>query len=415
MRTLFKTDVVANRLIFAGLCALGMLALQGCQTMEMPKPKYPVYMQDKPVEAPDTPAPVAQAQLPAPVQETAPAVSPPSSTGGITTTELEPPPPPPPPPAAVAQTPVPAPAPVQRPATPAPAVSPANPRAVYAYTLQAHDTLYGVSRRFGIPVKELYDLNGLSAASTFHVGQRILLPGTASDKGAEAHANGATMTKLPSAIIADATPAPRPVAAAPKPVTATPKPAPVQASAPAKPVVTPPAQTTLADSTPAKPTVTPPVQKPAATPQPVTPPVAGFPANAQLAQMGKGLFVWPVKGRILVPFGQLAPNVRNDGINIQASTGTQVVAASDGIVVYEGDQVKELGNTVYIKHPNGWYTGYSHLQTMNVKNNERVTRGQVIGTVGATGVIDQPQLHFEIRYTPSSDIARPIDPHLVLP
>ncbi|HEX7801075.1 MAG TPA: peptidoglycan DD-metalloendopeptidase family protein, partial [Asticcacaulis sp.] len=47
--------------------------------------------------------------------------------------------------------------------------------------------------------------------------------------------------------------------------------------------------------------------------------------------------------------------------------------------------------------------------------NERVTKGEVIGTVGQTGVIDKPQLHFEVRYTPSTDIARPIDPTLVLP
>jgi murein DD-endopeptidase MepM/ murein hydrolase activator NlpD len=131
--------------------------------------------------------------------------------------------------------------------------------------------------------------------------------------------------------------------------------------------------------------------------------------------MGKGKFVWPVKGHVLVPFGQLAPNIRNDGLNIAASAGTEVKAASEGTVVYEGDQVKELGNTIYIKHDNGWYTGYSHLQSMKVKNNEHVSKGQVIGTVGQTGTIDKPQLHFEIRYTPSTDIARPIDPTLVLP
>ncbi len=146
-----------------------------------------------------------------------------------------------------------------------------------------------------------------------------------------------------------------------------------------------------------------------------TPQVAGFPTNAQIAQMGKGLFIWPVKGKVLVPFGQLAPNVRNDGINIASAADTDIKAAADGVVVYEGDQVKALGNTVYIKHDNGWYTGYSHMASMTVKNNERVKKGQIIGTVGQTGVIDQPQLHFEVRYTPSTDIARPVDPRLILP
>ncbi|MGZ6042596.1 MAG: murein hydrolase activator EnvC family protein, partial [Asticcacaulis sp.] len=156
-----------------------------------------------------------------------------------------------------------------------------------------------------------------------------------------------------------------------------------------------------------------PAPRPVVTPTPQ--PANGFPSNAQLSQMGKGLFNWPLRGKILVPFGQLAPNVRNDGINIAAETGADVKAAADGVVVYEGNQVKELGNTVYIKHANGWYTGYSHLAAMNVQNNQHVARGQVIGTAGQTGAVDRPQLHFEIRYTPSTDIAKPIDPTLVLP
>ncbi len=193
-----------------------------------------------------------------------------------------------------------------------------------------------------------------------------------------------------------------------------------------KPQVAPPTKTTTTTTTtvaaaqPSKPVVSPPSAKndddqPAPS-KPVAPPANGaFPSNTQLSQMGRGMFVWPVKGKIIVPFGQLAPNVRNDGINISAGAGTNVLAAADGVVVYEGDQVKELGNTIYVKHAGGWYTGYSHLSNMSVKNNEKVTKGEVIGSVGQTGVIDRPQLHFEIRYTPSTDIAKPVDPNLVLP
>src|SRR6185437_16347741 len=71
-------------------------------------------------------------------------------------------------------------------------------------------------------------------------------------------------------------------------------------------------------------------------------PASGFPANEKLSEMGRGIFGWPLRGKILVPFGQLAPNVRNDGINIAAETGADVKAAADGVVVYEGNQVKEL-------------------------------------------------------------------------
>jgi len=369
----------AARLPLAGLACAVALALQGCAG-GMPQPKYPVYMQDRPAE----PAVAAQS---APVEETPPATTTPSPSGSVQVTELAPmtPPPPPPPPAEMVKPAVPS-------TTGAASV---NSGAAYVYIMQAKDTLFGVSRRFGVPVKTLYALNGLTAEASLRVGQKILLPASAVDKGVEEHANGPAMVKVKTVLAA------APAAVSPPVTTSTPTPTP--APAPVKP--------------PAKPTVAAP-EVASAAPKPVVTkpaPVAGFPANAQIAQMGKGKFVWPVKGHVLVPFGQLAPNVRNDGINIGASAGTEVKAASDGTVVYEGDQVKELGNTIYIKHDDGWYTGYSHLQSMTVKNNQRVSKGQVIGTVGQTGTIDKPQLHFEIRYTPSTDIARPIDPALVLP
>ncbi|MBW8734394.1 MAG: M23 family metallopeptidase [Asticcacaulis sp.] len=369
------------RLCALGAVGLGMLMLQACSTT-MPEPKYPIYMQDKPAEATQTPAQAGD-DKPA-----VPAINGQGSKGGISATDL-PPPPPPPPPADTAS------------ASSSSSVSAPvrDTRAAYVYVLQAHDTLYGVSRRFGVPVKMLYDLNGLEPNSPLRIGQKILLPANAVDKGAEEHASGPTMVKLTQALAKPSTPPPAAQTAATKPVV------------PAKPPVQTAAVTTPPPVAP-KPAVTPPAPKPAVT-QPVAP--SGFPSNAQLSQMGKGLFVWPVRGKILVPFGQLAPNVRNDGINIAAEEGTEVRAASDGVVVYEGDQVKELGNTVYIKHPNGWYTGYSHLLNMAVKNNQKVTKGEIIGHIGQSGVIDRPQLHFEVRYTPSTDIARPIDPTLVLP
>jgi murein DD-endopeptidase MepM/ murein hydrolase activator NlpD len=364
------------KLPLAALSCAAVLALQACTGAGMPQPKYPIYMQDKPAE------PTATIQ-PALVEEAPPATTTPSPSGSVQVTELAPmtPPPPPPPPP---------PAEMMKPAETAAAPAGAG----YVYVLQSKDTLFGVSRRFSVPVKSLYALNGLTVASSLRVGQKILLPVSAVDKGVEDHANGPTMTKVKAVLAAAATPKP----AAPITTTTT-------VTTTTKPTVAPPGVAAVTTKTAeAKPVVAKPV-----------PPVAGFPANAQIAQMGKGKFAWPVKGHVLVPFGQLAPNIRNDGLNIAASAGTEVKAASEGTVVYEGDQVKELGNTIYIKHDNGWYTGYSHLQSMKVKNNEHVSKGQVIGTVGQTGTIDKPQLHFEIRYTPSTDIARPIDPTLVLP
>lgn len=388
LKNLNSEGRLRRAVVSLSLVVLAGLSLQGCTSAGMPQPKYPIYMQDRPAE------PTATIP-PAPVEEAPPAVTTPSPSGSVQASELAPltPPPPPPPPPPVAMT---------KPATPAVTAAPQPTGAAYIYVMQPKDTLFGVSRRFAVPIKSLYALNGLTVDSALRVGQKILLPASAVDKGVEDHANGPTMTKVKT-VLAAAAPA--------KPVVTTPP--------PAKPVVSEPAKTTTTTATTTvvtKPTVAAPT---VAAAKPVVakpvPPVAGFPANAQIAQMGKGKFIWPVKGHVLVPFGQLGPNIRNDGINIGASSGTEVKAAADGTVVYEGDQVKELGNTIYIKHDNGWYTGYSHLQNMKVKNNERVSKGQVIGTVGQTGTIDKPQLHFEIRYTPSTDIARPIDPALVLP
>ena len=61
-------------------------------------------------------------------------------------------------------------------------------------------------------------------------------------------------------------------------------------------------------------------------------------------------------------------------------------------------------------------TAYAHLKSLDVRMRQTVTQGQTIGLMGQTGGVNQPQLHFEVRYAPSAkDKARPIDPMLVLP
>ncbi len=411
---------LAAKTVCAGAGAAILLALQACSTTEMPQPKYPIYMQDKPAEATQTPTQAGDDKpaVPAPVAAATPAVTP---KGEVKTADLPPPPPPPPPPSMSSSSMSSASsssskAPMRDESSAAAPVK--DSRAAFVYVLQPHDTLYGVSRRFGVPVKDIYDLNALPPNASLRIGEKILLPPSAVDKGTDPHASGPGMVKLAAAL-----------AKAPAPISPPPPPAPVTKGGkgaktalvptPTAPVTPPKPETKAEAKAEAKAESSAafdaPAPKPVVATPPAPPPGGGFPTNAELARMGKGMFEWPLKGHILVPFGQLAPNVRNDGINISATVGMEVRAAADGVVVYEGNQVKELGNTVYIKHANGWYTGYSHLDTMNVQNNQHVTKGQVIGTAGQTGVIDRPQLHFEIRYTPSTDIARPIDPNLVLP
>lgn len=108
--------------------------------------------------------------------------------------------------------------------------------------------------------------------------------------------------------------------------------------------------------------------------------------------------VWPVKGPISSGFGPKGEGVNNDGVNISAPKGSPVVAAGNGIVAYAGNEMKGFGNLVLIRHEGGWVTAYAHLDRVLVNKDAVVAQGDMIGTVGKTGNISTPQLHFETRH-----------------
>lgn len=108
-------------------------------------------------------------------------------------------------------------------------------------------------------------------------------------------------------------------------------------------------------------------------------------------------FAWPVRGKILSGYGAKSNGLFNDGINISAARGTAVKAAENGVVAYAGNEVKGMGNLIIIQHDAGWMTVYAHMDSMNVRRGHKVSVGQKIGSVGETGKVDVPQLHFEIR------------------
>lgn len=116
-------------------------------------------------------------------------------------------------------------------------------------------------------------------------------------------------------------------------------------------------------------------------------------------------FIWPVKGAVIESFGRTGHGERNDGINIAAEEGAPIRAAAAGTVTYAGNELKGYGNLVLIRHSNGYVTAYAHAQSIRVARGDIVKRGQVIGTAGATGDVDRPQLHFEIRKG-----VQPVDP-----
>ena len=85
------------------------------------------------------------------------------------------------------------------------------------------------------------------------------------------------------------------------------------------------------------------------------------------------------------------------GMDFSAAKGTKVFATGNGIVTEAGRRTG-YGNTVVINHGFGYTTVYAHLQKINVKPRQKVTRAQVIGTVGSTGKSTGSHLHYEVRY-----------------
>ena len=111
----------------------------------------------------------------------------------------------------------------------------------------------------------------------------------------------------------------------------------------------------------------------------------------------RGVFVWPLKGRVLSGFGKKTKGLRNDGINIAAPKGTPVKAAGGGVVAYAGNELRGFGNLLLIKHKGGWVSAYAHNDSILVERGTEVEKGQKVATVGSTGNVSIPQLHFELR------------------
>nr|WP_315425990.1 peptidoglycan DD-metalloendopeptidase family protein [uncultured Albidiferax sp.] len=225
------------------------------------------------------------------------------------------------------------------------------------YTVKPGDTLIRIGLDSGQSWKDIARWNGLDNPNLIEVGQvlRVVSP------NATVTENGVTT---------------RPVASST--VTATAVPA---ASAPASAASAPSSAASAAAS------------KPAAV---VAPAAAG---EDDLA------FIWPTSGSLIAGFDE----AKNKGLDLGGKTGDAVLAAADGRVVYAGAGLRGYGNLLILKHNNTYLTAYAHNQTLLVKEDQSVRKGQKIAEMGSSDA-DRVKLHFEIRRQ-----GKPVDPAKYLP
>jgi lipoprotein NlpD len=118
------------------------------------------------------------------------------------------------------------------------------------------------------------------------------------------------------------------------------------------------------------------------------------------------IFSWPSKGEVLDGFDE-AKNRK--GVDIGGASGDPVWAAADGKVVYADSGLRGYGKLIILKHNNLYLTAYAHNQTLLVKEDQMVKKGQKIAEMGSTDS-DRVKLHFEVRKQ-----GKPVDPSKYLP
>ncbi len=124
-------------------------------------------------------------------------------------------------------------------------------------------------------------------------------------------------------------------------------------------------------------------------------------------------FATPVEGRLSGTFGKKRffngqPRRPHSGLDIAAPTGTAIIAPAAGTIIETGDYFFN-GNTVFIDHGEGLITMFCHMDSIGVEIGQSVSRGEVVGTVGMTGRVTGPHLHWTVSLNNNR-----IDPGLFL-
>jgi lipoprotein NlpD len=229
------------------------------------------------------------------------------------------------------------------------------------YTVKPGDTLIRISLDNGQNWRDVARWNGLDNPNVIEVGQVLRVVTPAADPNGVVVRPVATQGRVDSKPLEGGKPAVVPSSGA----------ASAAASAPAAPVA----------------------------PMPPAPPAAPRDNDEDIA------WAWPAAGPVATGFDE----VKSKGLAITGRSGDPVLAAADGRVVYAGSGLRGYGNLVIVKHNATFLTAYAHNQTLLVKEDQAVRRGQKIAEMGASDS-DRVQLHFEIRRQ-----GKPVDPAKLLP
>lgn len=217
---------------------------------------------------------------------------------------------------------------------------------VRQHLVQSGETVFSISRQYGVTVGQIATYNNLPSNYSISVGQTLLIP-----------ANGIPAPNVVSG--SQAVVLVPPSASAPLPEQ--PRRVPVLKS--------PELSKTSSAST-----------EVVSTPAPSN-------SNAQ--------FLKPVQGKIAKAYKSGGSS--NEGISIEASDNSPVVAAQDGTVALVSQSVGGLGTVILIQHGDNWNTVYGRIDKAQVQKGQTVSRGQLIGYVAPSTPAEDATLHFEIR------------------
>ena len=277
---------------------------------------------------------------------------------------------------------------------PTPAEAPVE-KPVPTHTVKRGETLASIALQYGLDYRELAAWNNIVNPNRLEVNRVLVL----------AAPGGAT----PLAAAPVATPMTTPLTTAAPPIEARPLANTPLAKVEPRATKVPYSDRALAQMNAAESGASPLGTEP---PPPVAIPPAPSPPPSAPREPEKGAgtdredidWTWPVKGRVLAPFSETTK-----GMDIGGRKGAPVLAAASGRVIYADAGVRGYGKLIIIKHNDTWVSAYAHNDTIVVKEQQDVRKGQKIAEMGASDA-DQVKLHFEVRRQ-----GKPVDPAKVLP